>query len=397
MTISLKHAKTSTVDDSGNTTLVQPSDWNDEHTLTQATNTVLGRTSAGSGATEELSAAALRTLINVESGADVTDATNVAAAGAIMESDYDANTILAATSDNTPVTLTVAEQTLVGRITAGNIDALTATEVRTLLNVEDGADVTDTTNVTAAGALMDSELANIAAVKALDQGVATTDSPTFVDIDLTTGVIAQTATNESVELWGGTADNGSGIKLYGDTHATQANDFEIYSQTSLTYSFDDSADAHYWYAAPGTQMMSLVHDNLVLGDGNADFIVHLFDNDKVLYLAGGGAFNQGANLQLKGGANALANDVLLRSGTDSVYFWDDSADAHYWYAAAGTARATLTATSLSLNHDNIIIQTSKTPASASATGTQGMIAWDTDYLYVCVATDTWKRVAIATW
>jgi len=42
-----------------------------------------------------------------------------------------------------------------------------ASQVRTFLNVEDGADVTDTTNVTAAGALMDSELAEIATVKAL--------------------------------------------------------------------------------------------------------------------------------------------------------------------------------------------------------------------------------------
>tara|TARA_R110000803_G_scaffold79565_3_gene145243 strand:- start:1424 stop:1780 length:357 start_codon:yes stop_codon:yes gene_type:complete len=38
-----------------------------------------------------------------------------------------------------------------------------------------------------------------------------------------------------------------------------------------------------------------------------------------------------------------------------------------------------------------------TPASASATGTTGTIAWDTSYIYVCTATDTWKRVAIATW
>jgi len=48
--------------------------------------------------------------------------------------------------------------------------------------IEALADVTDTANVTAAGALMDSELANIAAVKALDQGVATTDSPTFANV-----------------------------------------------------------------------------------------------------------------------------------------------------------------------------------------------------------------------
>jgi len=39
----------------------------------------------------------------------------------------------------------------------------------------------------------------------------------------------------------------------------------------------------------------------------------------------------------------------------------------------------------------------KTPATASATGTTGEIAWDTNYLYVCVTTNTWKRVAIATW
>jgi len=55
---------------------------------------------------------------------------------------FDANTILKADSDNTPAALTVVEQTLIGRITAGVITALTATQVRTLLNVADGADVT---------------------------------------------------------------------------------------------------------------------------------------------------------------------------------------------------------------------------------------------------------------
>jgi len=39
----------------------------------------------------------------------------------------------------------------------------------------------------------------------------------------------------------------------------------------------------------------------------------------------------------------------------------------------------------------------KTPSSASDTGTTGMIAWDASYVYICTATDTWKRSAIATW
>lgn len=44
----------------------------------------------------------------------------------------------------------------------------------------------------------------------------------------------------------------------------------------------------------------------------------------------------------------------------------------------------------------LIIPTS-TPASAGAAGVTGQIAWDADFIYVCVATNTWKRVAIATW
>ena len=38
-----------------------------------------------------------------------------------------------------------------------------------------------------------------------------------------------------------------------------------------------------------------------------------------------------------------------------------------------------------------------TPASASAAGTAGEICWDSSYIYVCVATNTWERVAIASW
>ena len=72
----------------------------------------------------------------IETSADVTDATNVDAAGAVMESDYDANTVLAADTDNTPAALTIAEQTLIGRITGGNITGLTESQVKTLLSID---------------------------------------------------------------------------------------------------------------------------------------------------------------------------------------------------------------------------------------------------------------------
>ena len=46
---------------------------------------------------------------------------------------------------------------------------------------------------------------------------------------------------------------------------------------------------------------------------------------------------------------------------------------------------------------DLVLKTTQTPATAGATGTKGTIAWDADYMYVCIATDTWERVAIATW
>ena len=52
---------------------------------------------------------------------------------------------------------------------------------------------------------------------------------------------------------------------------------------------------------------------------------------------------------------------------------------------------------LQVNGDRIRVGTAKTPATSGATGTTGEIAWDANYIYVCTATNTWKRSAIATW
>jgi hypothetical protein len=54
-------------------------------------------------------------------------------------------------------------------------------------------------------------------------------------------------------------------------------------------------------------------------------------------------------------------------------------------------------TALDVNADKIRLRTAKTPSSATDTGNQGDIAWDASFIYVCIATNTWKRVAIATW
>ena len=108
-----------------------------------ATDRILGRDSASAGVIEEITPANLRTMINVEDGADVTDATNVTAAGALMDSELAGIAAVKATTG----TFLTADQTK-------------------LDSIEASADVTDATNVTAAGALMDSEVTNLAEVKA---------------------------------------------------------------------------------------------------------------------------------------------------------------------------------------------------------------------------------------
>jgi hypothetical protein len=78
------------------------------------------------------------------------------------------------TIDNDAVTFDKIQNIPTNRVLArsssgtGSVESLTLPNFRTLINVEDGADVTDTTNVTAAGALMDSEVVNLNDVKNFD-------------------------------------------------------------------------------------------------------------------------------------------------------------------------------------------------------------------------------------
>ena len=37
------------------------------------------------------------------------------------------------------------------------------------------------------------------------------------------------------------------------------------------------------------------------------------------------------------------------------------------------------------------------PATATSTGAVGQFAYSTTYFYICVATNTWRRVAISSW
>lgn len=85
-------------------------------------------------------------------GATLAEAANTAAQltalGAVAKSTYDANSILAANIDDTPIAVTVAEQRIIGRVTGGNIDDLTPAQVRSIINAVYNYGNTGTATVT---------------------------------------------------------------------------------------------------------------------------------------------------------------------------------------------------------------------------------------------------------
>ena len=41
--------------------------------------------------------------------------------------------------------------------------------------------------------------------------------------------------------------------------------------------------------------------------------------------------------------------------------------------------------------------TNKTVPTSTSSGIRGEVCWDTNFIYVCTAENTWKRTALATW
>lgn len=137
--------------------------------------------------------------------------------------------------DYTDQVLSVNSQTGTVVLDADDIDDTattnkftTASDISKLAGIEAGADVTDTANVTAAGALMDSEVTNLAAVKAFDP----TDYATAAQ-----GALADTATQPGDLATVATSG------AYGDLSGTPTIPSAIFSTISVSGQSDVVADS----------------------------------------------------------------------------------------------------------------------------------------------------------
>jgi hypothetical protein len=161
----------------------------DTNAFTDSEKTKLA--SVESGATGDQTAAEIKTAYESNSNTNAfTDADSTKLAGIAAS----------ATVDQTDAEIKVAYES------NSNTNAFTDADHSKLDGIEASADVTDTTNVTAAGALMDSELTDEAAVKAIDQGLATTD-----DVEFNTLTIGQSSASLGYSIDLGTNTGFKGI------------------------------------------------------------------------------------------------------------------------------------------------------------------------------------------
>ena len=111
--------------------------------------------------------------------------------------------------------------------------------------------------------------------------------------------------------------------------------------------------------------------------------------------------NQNFDISTLAGAS-LTSSLFINASSKFMGIFN--ANPTYGLDVAGTLRTTgavslggATTVGGTLTASSLRVTSSYTPATSSSTGVAGQIAWDSGYVYICVATNTWKRAAITTW
>jgi hypothetical protein len=139
-----------------------------------------------------------------------------------------------------------------------------------------------------------------------------------------------------------------------------------------------------------------------IGYNSANNIVlqNNFNNQHIVLKAtDGGVLKEGLRL------DGAVPEVVVNQTSDSlVSFRVESDDnTHMFYVSGSTDQVGVGVSdpaigvTLDISGSAIRLRDPSTPANASAPGVPGEIRWDSNYIYICVAVDTWKRAAIAAW
>jgi len=205
------------------------------------------------------------------------------------------------------------------------------------------------------------------------------------DLSLDTLVVS----GMTVGLGGGAGETNMALGL--NALAANTTGFGLTAVGSDALSTNTSGNYNFAGGFSALAMLSSGSDNTVLGT-LAGSMLETGGSNTFVGRSAGSAVKTGSSNTIIGrhtGTASLTGTIVLAAGT-TVRAWCDSSGQ--W--GLGTGTTALTA-SLDVAGDSLRLRTAATPASASAAGVAGTVHWDTSYLYVCVATDTWKCLPLA--
>jgi hypothetical protein len=105
--------------------------------------------------------------------------------------------------------------------------------------------------------------------------------------------------------------------------------------------------------------------------------------------------------QLTAASSAAASDLLylVQSSTSKrITVSNLFSSAAFSNATINTGSITnVSISNATLSNASITLANVAAPATAANSGTIGTVVFDSDYVYVCVATNTWKRANLNSW
>lgn len=120
-----------------------------------------------------------------------------------------------------------------------------------------------------------------------------------------------------------------------------------------------------------------VGGSVLVQDGNQNNIIELQTDGNIV-------FNGGSTLNLNGGFHV--SSVGINNGDSNVVNYVGG--AFVYGPALKDYAGNIGANNVTLSG---ILKAPQTTKSSTATGTPGQICWDANYIYVCTASNTWKR------
>jgi hypothetical protein len=180
----------------------------------------------------------------------------------------------------------------------------------------------------------------------------------------------------------------------------------------------------------GAQMLTVSGSNVGIGTGTPTAALTLNATDPTIRFEEGGTFkatigvNSADNILIENKTinkhivfkvndqgtiregfrlNGAVPEVVVNESSESLVDFRVESDnnTHMLFVDGGNDKIGINTDqpteALDINANSIRLRNNLTPQNATALGATGQICWDANYLYICVATDTWRRIPHDTW